>query len=235
MPLSAELLRNQPIARVDGPRSRVGPLWKSQHPESAPEPTIGLRMELIADILFVSGLVLLPAAAVVAGGFALGWLERFQPPAGERPNGIGHAVAAVPYAALSAAMVLAPVVVAVAAVIAEEQAVAYLATVGFALGALALGAMAASREAAGAGPLWPRMPGVMLTSAVGFFIALTSFLGGALARTLGVRFNDGWRVVVPIVIALLVGGLGVAAHRRRRADAQRSEVAAYDTAAAQNE
>ena len=192
-------------------------------------------MELLADILFLSGLVLFPAAAVVVGGFVLGWLERFQPEGDKSPDGVLQALAIIPFAALSAAMVLAPVVAAVWAVIAEEQAVAYLATVGFALGALTLSAAAASREAAGTGPYWPRMPGVVLTSAVGFIIALTSFLGGALARSFGVTVQDGWRVVVPIIVAFLVGGLAVAAYRRRTQLPVEPDPAPAESLVSQNE
>lgn len=175
-------------------------------------------MDLVTDYLVLSGLVLLPLAAIVAGGFVLGWLQRFAPERGAGSGGFWSGVASIPFAALSAAMVLAPVVVAVWAVIAEEEPIAYLATVGFALGALALSALAASYDASRSMPQVPRMPGVVLTSAVGFFVALTSFLGGALARSLGVEVGDGWRVLVPIAVALVVGGLAVAAYRRRTDD-----------------
>ena len=127
----------------------------------------------------------------------------------------GYLIKPIAPAALSAAIVLAPVVVAVWAVIAEEFAVAYLATVGFALGALLLSSFATASDAAGATFRWTRLPGVMLTSAVGFFIALTSFLGGALARWIGVDVGDAWLVIIPIGVAVLVGGLALLAYRRR--------------------
>ncbi len=172
-------------------------------------------MDVVADLFFLAGLVLAPAFGTVAAGYVLGWLQRFEPDAGERPLGFGQAVAAVPFAALTAAMVLAPVVVAVWAVVAEEEAVAYLATVGFALGALLLSALADAGDGALLGVRWPRLPGVLLSSAVGFLISLTSLLGSALARSLGVRIGDGWRVLVPIGVAVVVGGLAIVAYRRR--------------------
>ncbi len=174
-------------------------------------------MERLVDVLVPAGLILLPALAIVVGGFVLGWLEQFEPAARSSAPNVRHVLAALPFAALSAAMVLAPVVVAVWAVIAEELAFAYLATSGFAVGAVALAALAAGREAAGKDARWARLPGVVLTSAVGFFVALTSFLGGALARSLGLDVGDGWRVAVPIAVAATVGGLAAAADRKRRA------------------
>ena len=171
-------------------------------------------MDVAVDLLVLAGLVLLPAAGIVVGGGVLGWLEQYEPEEGA-PDSVGSALVAIPFAALSAAIVLAPVVVAVWAVIAEEFAVAYLATVGFALGALLLSSMATASDAAGDTFRWTRLPGVMLTSAVGFFIALTSYLGGALARWLGVSVGDAWLVVIPIGVAVLVGGLALLAYRRR--------------------
>jgi hypothetical protein len=191
-------------------------------------------MELFDDFVMLAGLVLLPAAATLCGGFVLGWLDRYEPAPAETPDGIVAALAAVPFAALSAAMVLAPVVVAVWAVIAEEEAIAYLATIGFALGAIALTALAAA-ETPGGKPRWPAMPGVVLSSAVGFFVALTSYLGGSVVRALDVRVNDGWRVVVPIGVAVLIGGLALAAYRRRLAVAESAVPEVDDALTAQNE
>ncbi len=174
-------------------------------------------MSIFTDMAFLAGLVLLPAAGIVFGGLLLGWLERFAPDKAIPRRGLGATLAAIPFAALVAAMVLAPVVVAVWAVMAEEEAVAYLATVGFALGAMVLSLLAGGAEAAGLGLRWPRMPGVLLTSAIGFFIALVSFLGNAVARSIGARLNDTWRIALPLAVAVVIGGLGLAAYRARTA------------------
>ena len=65
-----------------------------------------------------------------------------------------------------------------------------------------LSALADAGDGALLGVRWPRLPGVLLSSVVGFLISLTSLLGSALARSLGMRIGDGWRVLVPIGVAV---------------------------------
>lgn len=182
-------------------------------------------MRVIENIALVAGLVLLPAALTIAGGFVLNWLERryrrHDPATAQvdgdwRQNRAAWTAWAVPLAALSAGMVLAPATVAVAAVVANELAIGYLVTAGFALGALALNALAATTQPTTDGPRWSGAPGVLLSSAVGFTIALMSLLGGALAATLRVPPGDPRRVWVTLAVALLLGSLAYGAYRRRR-------------------
>ncbi len=61
-----------------------------------------------------------------------------------------------------------------------------------------------------------RVPGVVLSAAVGFFIALASFLGSELASFAGYDLADDARVLVPLGVAVVLGLLGAIAWRRRR-------------------
>ncbi len=191
-------------------------------------------MQTVDTIALVAGYVLLPAAVVIAGGFVLTWLEhRYNDRNSAAEHTREHRASsraawtawAVPFAALTAAMVLAPVVFAVVAVASNELAVGYLGTVGFALGALALNGLAATTEQTPAVRLWSSVPGVLLSSAVGFTIALISFLGAALSGTLGVSVRDPRRFLVSIGVMLVVGGLALAAYRKRQRDNDRVESA----------
>lgn|GEM_PF-5036624 len=181
-------------------------------------------MSLVERVALVSGLVLLPAVWVVVCGFVLAWFERQNPPPrppldadeGEPLVRRVTGVWMIPHAALTAAAVLAPVVFAVAAVVGNELALGYLGTVGFAVGAMALTGLAATSHPHPSGPLWARLPGVLLSSAVGFAIALTALLGGALAGALDFEIGDPWRLAVWFGVAVVLGGLTVAAHRRRQ-------------------
>ncbi len=183
-------------------------------------------------MLLLIGLVLGPAVGVVAGGLLLGWLGRRQglpdrggdvfgnigdSPDGEADlmsSGAASMLWAVPFAGLSAVMVLAPVVAAVLSVMGGRADLGYLMTIGFGGGALVLDRLAArdiQRR-------WLRMrvPGVVLSAAVGFFIALASFLGSELASFAGYDLGNNARVLVPLGVAVLLGALGVVAWRRRR-------------------
>ncbi len=184
-------------------------------------------MQVIENIAMVAGFVLLPAAVTIACGFTLTWLERryqrhdptiARDDADWKLSRAAWTAWAIPLAALSAAMVLAPAVFAVAAVVANELAIGYLGTAGFALGALALNGLAATTQPTAEGPRWSGVPGVLLSSAVGFTIALMSFLGGTLAATFHVRPGDPRRVWVTLGVALVLGSLAYAAFRRRRAE-----------------
>lgn len=178
-------------------------------------------MELAEQIGMVAGLILLPAVFIVLGGLLLGWLEARQiaHEAARRDEGTRERLAwlawTVPFAALTALLVLAPVVVGVWAVVAAELAAGYLATVGFGLGALLLGGLAAMAARTGSGPPWHRVAGVLLSSAVGFAIVLMSYLGRALAGALDLDLSE-FRSLVPIAVALLIGGLAIASVRRSR-------------------
>ena len=175
------------------------------------------------QIGLVAALILLPAVSIILGGLLLGWLEARHTEREATRQSAGNSrigawlVWTVPFAALTALMVLAPVVAGVWAVAADELAVGYLATVGFGLGALSLGGLAAMTSRSGGGPPWHRVAGVLLSSAVGFAIALTSFLGGALASALDLDVSES-RFVLPVAVALLIGGLTVASVRRARAE-----------------
>jgi hypothetical protein len=186
-------------------------------------------MRVIESVALVAGFVLLPAALTIVGGFVLNWLERRHErqravsadvDAVWRLNRAVRTALAVPLAALSAAMVLAPAVFAVAAVVANELAMGYLVTAGFALGALALNGLAATTAPSAYGPRWSGVPGVLLSSAVGFTVALMSLLGGALAATFRVPPGDSRRVWVTLGVALLLGSLAYGAYRRREREVE---------------
>ncbi len=179
-------------------------------------------MEVLDQIGFVAGLILLPAAVVIAGGLLVSWLESRQVAHQAAGLSSGRRKAqwlawSLPFAAVTALMVLAPVVVGVWAVVAGELAAGYLATAGFGLGGLTLGALASATENGLHGPSWHRVSGVLLSSAVGFAITLASYLGSSLATALDLDARE-LRVAIPIVLALALGGLAIVAVRMRRTE-----------------
>ncbi len=190
----------------------------------------------MSEILLLVGLIFGPAIVVVLGSLAIGWLERRQDLPGRPSDTPWSHVAdldlsdelgqerssatsllwAVPFAALSAGLILAPVVVAVWAVAADKPAVGYLATIGFGVGALAVNQLARSGDARPGITPWTRAPGVLLSAAVGFIIALVGFLGSELTDLAGLDLGGNGRVLVPLAIAMLLGALGWAAWAQRR-------------------
>lgn len=186
------------------------------------------------DMLVLIGLLCGPAVVVVVGSLTIGWLEAKQDLPGRRPPATWDAdragrdvpvaersdgasmLWALPYAALTAGLILAPVVIAVWSVVADAPAVGYLATVGFAIGARAVDQLVRASAPSGGRFRWTRAPGVLLAAIVGFLIALVGFLGTELAAYASIDLGGNARVVVPLAVGVLLGALGVAARRKRR-------------------
>jgi hypothetical protein len=101
--------------------------------------------------------------------------------------------------------------------------VGYLATMGFGVGALAVNQLARSGEARHGITPWTRAPGVLLSAAVGFTISLAGFLGSEVTDFAGLDLGGNARVIVPLVIAVVLGGLGWGAWAQRRGRSRRSD------------
>jgi hypothetical protein len=187
----------------------------------------------LGDVAVLLGLLVVPAVVVVVSSLVLGWLERHldlpDRPAGVEGLPVGADLPAerspvaamlwaLPFAVLSAALVLAPVVVAVWSVVADEPAAGLLVTVAFGIGALMVRRLVEDRTSApeSTGPTpWSRTPGVLLSAAVGFTIAIVGFLGMQLADFLGFDETGTATIAIALVLAIVMGGLAVLAWRRQ--------------------